>query len=705
MSPRAVASLGLMLAVIESMVMETATVPHVDTCEKEKDCSLQTDNIYLNCTVGHSAACRKAKEVIGKTEGSSHDLSLLPYISAIEIYDRPFSSRTVESLRFQFYIPGADIGASGISGVLVEFSEHEESNDNPWYSHKDPICRYFDFLNSSIPEKDVAASRMKITYDCIGLDIIPSTFVLRLQTVGLCISPPLVYVITWMHNIVYFHQDPPSGGGVWSHQLIAVAVVAPPGGNLSSLHVIFQPALHDIKFYTLTVITEPRQKDVQSKMLQANISIESIFFNNLAPGNYKIKVEALGFRCERDPSQCPPLFSSTVVIDHPVTDHGQSVPGKEDPQDDSQIKQEPGIRTSTAPTNYNASSEKPLNLRTVIGILSVLFMGLFVLISLCILMIKRQKHEVCCKLGWTKPEIVTIGVVSLADRSLEQQISRYFAQFLTETLGANVNLKMPFLSQNSPEVESCVTSTGSDDPLLHKPVWTTHSNEGKRSTSSTTPFIILDFYYGGQEIESCGSRNAASGEDNRTYPTKSWPRLSSELRKAIGSCGRENVLCVTFAHKVTPNLALSVKSSRYDHDDAVSSWTEGSKTCAAFSDITVSIVHKSTNDSVSLMNHLEPEGDQTGIYGVPTFFLPADTHKLYSKLTHRGSCEESDRILLDSEHSKSLNTALEVYRRASEQRSYTEAFVLVDSPSRSCSIETLSEKLFLGETCGSGEPN
>ena len=290
---------------------------------------------------------------------------------------------------------------------------------------------------------------------------------------------------------------------------------------------------------------------------------------------------------------------------------------------------------------------------------------------------------------------VTIDVISLADRSLEQQISRYFTQFLTEILGATVTLRLPYISHSDPEAEVCVTPAGSDEPLLQAPMWTTHSKRGESSDYSATLSIILDFFYGSQEKESFGPWNSASVDESAVsaYPTKNWPRLCSEIRKAISSFGHERVLCVTFAHQVAPNTALSVKSSRFDHDDAMSSWTDATNHQTIFSDISVSVVPRSKNDSSSLVNYLEPDDCQTCSYGVPTFFLPADRHKLYSKLIQGENLGDSDPVLLDSEHCKSLANALEVYTRAREKRSYTEA--RLGSPTRCSSLETLSVRLFL----------
>ncbi|GFS10017.1 hypothetical protein ElyMa_001313000 [Elysia marginata] len=99
-----------------------------------------------------------------RSSDSSHDPNLLPYVSTIEIFTKRYVDRryTALSLRFGFHVPQTDIRVDGnASGVLVEFSEHESAKRNHFYSHKyDPICRYFNFLNSSVSQQEVAENKV-----------------------------------------------------------------------------------------------------------------------------------------------------------------------------------------------------------------------------------------------------------------------------------------------------------------------------------------------------------------------------------------------------------------------------------------------------------------------------------------------------------------------------------------------------------------
>ena len=287
-------------------------------------------------------------------------------------------------------------------------------------------------------------------------------------------------------------------------------------------------------------------------------------------------------------------------------------------------------------------------------------------------------------------------MTSLADRSLERQISNHFAKFLTQTLDAIVNLTLPYIQpQGDPETHVCLTPTGSDEPLLNNSVWKKHNKDIPASDTAML-YVVLDFFYGVQDCEGLGAESALSIEQRREYPTKNWSRLCAEMRQAVAKTDQQNVLCVTFAHQIAPSIAYSSKTSQCEEDEALSCWTEGTRSHTIYSDIPVSVVRKSADDTMSRVNRFESDDCQAGISGVAQFFLPADRHRLYADLSRRAKrpgCTASES-LLDSEYSKSLSNALEVFRKASEQHSYTEA-----SPeplTRTCSIETVAENIFLG---------
>lgn len=637
---------------ISLLIPPTSTFSIVASCLEHKNCSLQVDNIYLNCWVGHKSECREAKNIIGQTERFLHDPDLLPYLSSIEIFERVRDDNT---LRFQFSLPQTDIGDDGkVSGVLAEFSEHESKDRNPHYSHTDPICRYFDFLNSSIPKKEINRHRINISYDCIGLDLSPSAFVLSLQSVPT--SYPLVYTVSFMHHDEpfiddYTYIDLPEDYYVWSHRLIAVANIAPPGSALGSLHVIFEPAQFQVRYHDVTLISESDGKEVQSKFFQASNPPEKIVFEKVKPGNYNVKVEVSDYICEIDPLRCEPLLSHNVIV------KGQE------------------SRAMVATEDH--SVDMWALLATVLG----------VVIPACVLMILLMcaiRHRK------KKPKKLIIDLISLADRDLERLMSINFSEFLTEALGAHVNFVLPYMPKNGDTAEDqrgtiaedCATPTGSDDPLLHKPIWMTQNNYRPTSGDYT---VVLDFYYGSHEMESHGLYNTSSVQQINTHQTKNLPRLSLELRQAFDNknSNSERILCVTFAHQIIPDVAPSVISSPFDPNEQMSSYTGGGKSCTVYSEILAPFTAKETKDTVSLNNHFNPDSFKTTIFGIPVlqYFLPADTQKLYSKLT-------SSKGLLDSEHSVSLIKALEVYKKAKEQPFHVETFD--DSTSQTESVATVN---------------
>ncbi|GFS10011.1 hypothetical protein ElyMa_001312800 [Elysia marginata] len=537
-------------------------------------------------------------------------------------------------------------------------------------------------------------SQMKIRYDCIGVDLDPSTFVLRLQTVP--VSFPLVYVISWMD-----YPDYPEDS-LWVHRVIAVANVAPPDSEWASLHVIFQPARRQIAFYHITLVAEPAHSEVQAKLIQASQLSDKTIFENVRPGKYKVKVEISDYICESDPLKCPPLFSHNITVENTGPEPVVTTPGWNETIGPTNASTHAGLSSSSSPeaSDNQVSSGSILDRSTIVASLStlvVLTAAAFVMTFLCVCAKRHREGRLCCKLFVAQPKKVIIDVTSLADRSLEQKISRYFAEFLTEALGAEVNLTLPYMSQSSSSgAEVCTTPTGSDDPLLQRPIWTTRG-DGEKSAQDTTMFcLILDFFYGSHVGDDFGpSWNAPSVQGNNACATKNWHRLSSELRQAIAFSNRERILCVTFAHQEARNYAPSLNSAQYEQNDAMSSWTEGSKSRAIYSDyIPSSVVPRCVDDNGSLMNRLNPESSQTEIFGVAQFFLPADRHQLYSRLVCHIKGSRSHQALLDSEHSESLIKALEVYKKAREQRLYSENGD--GSLSRSSSVKTLD--VFIGVT-------